>query len=378
MKQFLFATAVLMTTIVGVGMFSLPYVSAQSGFKISVIILILLTIVVSTVHLLYGEIVCRTKERHRLVGYAEKYLGPWGKRIVSISVIVGFYGSLLIYIIVGGDFLGAMLGSVLDLPAIFFNLAFFVVGAIVVYLGIKFVGKIDVLMGIFLIAIVFGFFILGFPQIKTENLRSINWHNFFIPYGAILYSLAGLSAIPEIKDFFSAKEHRQYKKSIFFGTIIPAVLYLLFIITVIGLTGTETTEESISGLVGVLGSSIVFFGALFGFLATITSFFAIGISLKETYICDYKMNKNFAWFLVCFVPLVLLGFGVHNFITIIILIGALLGAIEGSAVILIHRRAQRLGDQITDYKLKIPAFIGCIIILLFVAGFIFTVVFTLK
>ena len=105
MRLFFFATAMLMTTIVGVGMFGLPFVGAQAGFPIAAGFLVLLAGIIITIHLLYGEIVCKTKERHRLVGYTGHYLGKWGKGIVSVSVIVGFYGSLLVYIIVGGDFL---------------------------------------------------------------------------------------------------------------------------------------------------------------------------------------------------------------------------------------------------------------------------------
>jgi amino acid permease len=376
MRQLL-ATTVLISTIVGVGMFGLPYVGTQSGFGIAAVMLLFLTIIITVVHLLYGEIVCRTEGKHRLVGYAGIYLGHWGKKIVSISVVVGFYGSLLVYIIVGGDFLGAIFSGTIGVPPIFFNLAFFIIGAIAVYGGLRLIAKIDLLMGALLVIMVLLFFCLGFSQIKMDNLKIINWNNLFLPYGATLYSLAGLSAIPEIKDFFNRGENRKYKKVILWGTLLPALLYFLFTLTVIGLTGLKTTEESISGLSGIFGGKVVWAGAFFGFLATITSFFGIGISLKETYICDYKVNKNLAWFLVCFVPLLLLGLGVYNFITIIVLTGALMGVIEGSAVVLIHRKAKKLGNQIADYNLKIPSIFGYIIISVFIVGFILTLFITL-
>jgi tyrosine-specific transport protein len=377
MKLFLTATAVLMSTIVGVGMFGLPYVGAQSGFGIAAIILLFLTVILTLVHLLYGEIVCRTQGKHRLVGYANIYLGHWGKKIVSISVVVGFYSSLLVYIIVGGGFLKDMLSSVIIMPPIFFNLLFFIIGAFAVYVGLKLIGKMDLLMGALLIIIVLLFFCLGFSKINAANLNSFNWHNFFLPYGATLYSLAGLSVIPEIKGFFNKGENRKYKKAILWGTLIPAILYFLFMITVIGLTGAKTTEESILGLSGVLGEKVIWVGAFFGFLATITSFFSIGVSLKETYICDYRINKNLAWVLACFVPLLLFGLGVHNFITIIILTGALLGAIEGSAVVLIHRKVKKYGIQNSEYDIKIPIILSRIIIVIFVTGFVLTLYFTL-
>jgi len=358
-------------------MFGLPYVGSQSGFGIAALILLFLTAIITIVHLLYGEIVCRTDGKHRLVGYAELYLGHWGKKIVSISVVVGFYGSLLVYIIVGGDFLGVMLSGIIGVPPIFFNLLFFIIGAVAIYGGLRLIAKIDLFMGALLIIMVLLFFCLGFSQIKTDNLKTLNWNNFFLPYGATLYSLAGLSAIPEIRDFFKKGENKKYRKVILWGTLIPALLYFLFTLTVIGLTGLKTTEESILGLSEIFGGKVIWAGAFFGFLATITSFFSMGISLKETYICDYKINKNLAWFLVCFVPLLLLSLGVHNFITIIILTGALLGAIEGSAVVLIHRKAKKFGSRASGYNIKIPNIFSYIIIFVFIVGFILTLFFTL-
>ena len=378
MKQFLLATAVLMATIVGVGMFALPYAGAQSGFLVAAVFLIVLTIIMTLLHLFYGEIVSRTKEKHRLVGYADHYLGKGWRNLVTVSTVVGFYGSLLAYIIVGGDFLHLIFSSAINTSSIVFNLIFFVIGAVVVYFGLRLISGLDFLMGFFLVLIIFLFLYLGFNQINIDNLKTFNWSNIFIPYGVILYSLAGIAAIPEIREIFSENNRKFYKRAIILGTVIPAVLYLIFMGTVIGLTGLNTSDEAIKGLSVLLGEKVVFIGALFGFLATITSFFIIGLYLKETLWYDLKINKNLAWFLTCFVPLILLGLGMHNFITIIILLGALMGGIEGTAVVLIYKKAKKLGNQSPDYELKEPAILRYVMILVFVLGFIYTLVQIIK
>jgi len=363
-----------MATIVGVGMFGLPYVGAQSGFLIAAIFLFILTAIMTFLHLFYGEIVSRTKEKHRLVGYADHYLGRGWRSLVAISVVVGFYGSLLVYIIVGGDFLHLVFSSFtnIDVPVIVFNLIFFIIGAGAVYLGLRTISGLDLFMGIFLILIVFLFLYLGFNQININNLKTVDWHNIFIPYGVILYALAGIAAIPEIKDFFSGESRKFYKKAIIWGTLIPGILYFIFMVTVIGLTGINTSLDAVTGLIDLLGKKVIFMGALFGFLATISSFFILGLSLKETFLYDFKINKNLSWFMACFVPLILFGFGVYNFVTIIALLGAIMGGIEGTAVVLIYKKAKKLGDQAPDYNLKDPVILRYIMILLFVLGFIYT------
>jgi tyrosine-specific transport protein len=367
MKSFIFATAVLISTIVGVGMFGLPYSGAQSGFLIAAVFLFILTGITLLLHLLYSEIVSRTKEKHRLVGYAGHYLGKWGRRVVSFSVIIGLYGSLLVYIIVGGDFLYTIFHPLINLPPIIFNLIFFVAGTIAVYFGIKLIAELDLIMSLFLILIVFLFLYFGFPHIDFNNLKGINFKSFFFPYGAILYALAGIAAIPEIREIFTQSK-KLYKRAIIVGTLIPAILYLIFMGVIIGLTGLNTSPEAIQGLSGLLGKKIIFLGALFGFLATITSFFILGLSLKKTFSYDFKINKNLAWVLTCFIPLIFFILGLREFILIIVILGALMGGIEGTAIVLISKRAQ----------IKIPDFWRYAVIIILVLGFIFTLISLIK
>lgn len=373
MRQFIFATAVLMSTIVGVGMFALPYAGAQSGFLIGAVFLFVLTAIMTMLHLSYGEIVSRTKEKHRLVGYAGLYLRSWGRGVIGSSRIVALYGSLLAYIIVGGGFLYTMLSFFINEYSIVFNLIFFAVGAIAVYFGLKLISELDLLMGLFLIIIVFLFFYFGLPKIDFNNLKVINWQNTLIPYGAILYSLAGTAAIPELREIFT-KNKKGFKKAIILGTIMPAILYFVFMGVIIGLTGLETSSEAITGLIGILGQKVVFLGSLFGFLACLTSFFILGLSLKKTFWYDFKINKNIAWLMTCSVPLILFLLGIRSFVSIIIFIGALAGLIEGTAIVLIHKKAKTLGDQVPDYSFRIPDFLRYIVIFIFIVGFAFTLI----
>jgi len=368
----IFAISILMSTIVGVGMFALPYAGAQSGFLIAAAFLIILTGIMTLLHLLYGEIVARTKKKHRLIGYTKQYLGKkWG-RAISVFVFIGFYGSLLVYIIVGGGFLQNVL-SFINVSPVVFNLIFFSIGAIAIYFGLKLIAELDFFISIFLIVIVFLIFFFGFSNIDVVNFKNINLKNLIFPYGAILYALSGVSAIPEIKEILG-KSNKVYKRTIVLGTLIPAVLYLLFMYTVIGLTGANTSKEAFNGLIGVLGDKVVFWGSLFGFLACITSFFITGLSLKKTFWYDFKINKNLSWLLACAIPLILFAFGFNNFISIIIILGALLGAIQGSAIVMVYNKVKQKGRKALDYDMKVPGILKYAVILVFVIGFIYTLV----
>jgi len=101
-KQFVYALATFVGTVIGVGLFGLPYVALKVGFAVVLFYFIFIGIVTALVLLIYGEIILRTEGVHRLPGYAEKYLGIWGKRVAFLSIVLTLVGALLAYLIVGG------------------------------------------------------------------------------------------------------------------------------------------------------------------------------------------------------------------------------------------------------------------------------------
>ena len=86
-KKFWATTFTLTGTIIGAGILGLPYVFSKAGFFIGLLWLIILGMVMMFVNLTLGEITLRTNGRHQLSGYAEKYLGKWGKRIMFFAMM---------------------------------------------------------------------------------------------------------------------------------------------------------------------------------------------------------------------------------------------------------------------------------------------------
>ena len=60
-------------------------------------------------NLMIGETSLRTKSSHQLVGYAERYLGKKGKKLMLIFLLLGWYGAMIAYIIKTGQFLSGWL-----------------------------------------------------------------------------------------------------------------------------------------------------------------------------------------------------------------------------------------------------------------------------
>ena len=368
-KNSLFALATLIGTIVGAGIFGVPYAISKSGIIPGLFYFFILGGVVLLIHLFFGEIIFRTKEKHRLIGYTQKYLGDRGKIFITISTIVGLVGALLVYTIIGGDFLKIVFSPWINLPSFCFSLFFLLVLSYFIFRGIKIIAPVELLTNLLFFLIVFIVFCFGLSKVNFQNFTLVNPENLFLPYGIILFALGGWTAIPEISEILkNSEDRRSFKKIIVLTTIIAILIYLLFAFTVLGVSGQNTSTEALQGLVPFLGQKIIFFGALAAVITLADSFLIIGLSLRNTLIYDYKIPKIFAASLSCGLPLILFLIGFRNFIETIGFLGTLIGVIEGIIIILIFKKAKEFSDREPEYSLEVPSFLIYFLMLIFILG----------
>ena len=373
MRREIYATATLIGSIVGVGLFGIPFVSVRAGLWVGLLYIVVLGAVMLIIHLLYGEVEERTEGNHRLTGHAQVYLGIWGKWIVGALVLVAGYGGLLAYLIVAGVFLDIMFPG-FSTPY-FWTLGFWIVASLAVFRGIRMVGWGEFVMTIALVATMLIIIGKGFGNIVPENLlgTGTSFADFFAPYGVVLFSLMGINAIPEVRAVLGKYDGPRFKKVIIIGTLVPILLYIIFTIAVVGVSGEATTEESIRGLIPFLGGTVAKIGALFGFLAVATSFLVFSINLKSTYIYDWGVGKSGAFLLVVFFPLALFLLGIRDFIVIVGITGALLGALSGPVIIWLHHRARLRGAQRPGFVFSPPRVVLYIVGALFVVGGVYEI-----
>jgi len=364
MNKSLLAGATLVGTIIGAGVFAIPYVFSQSGILPCLIYFLILGPVLILLHLFFGEIILRTNEEQRLVGYTQKYLGRKARFLVALSIFVGILGSLLVYLILAGDFLGLVLPDYFS-PAQYSILLWGLL-TFLVFLGTRSVALVELIMAAAFLFVVSIILLFCLPHFHLANLVSVNLHRIFLPFGIFFFSLVGWSAIGETEDILTDKKKL---KTVIIGSLSFCVLfYFLFGLIISGVSGSGTTAEALKGLVPILGSKVMIFGALFGILVVATSFLTIANYLKNTFIFDYKMPYWLAFGLACFAPLLLFLLGLRDFIAIISVLGSVIGVIEGSALVLIYNKSRRLGNRQPEYSLKIPLFLLYLIIFVLLAG----------
>lgn len=369
-RKFFYAVSVLIGTIIGVGIFGIPYVVAQAGFLIGLIYLLVIGGVTIVIHLSYGEIILRTPGKHRLVGYAARYLGKWGKRLVSFSNIIGQQGALLAYIIVSGLFLRAIFNG----SSFIWSLIFFALGAIAIFFGLRIIASAELLMVVFLLVAMAIIFIFGWSEIHLANLLNLDFKLSFLPYGVILFAFGGLAAIPEMREIL-INRRQGMKKAIFFGTFIPLILFIIFTLVVVGVTGFQTSQEALVGLQTVLGPRVMLAGLIFGVLALMTSFLVLGLNVKKIFWHDFKVDKTWSWILACFIPLAAFLLGLRNFIEVIAAAGAVMGGLDSIMVLVIFSVARKRSQRQPEYTLKIPRVLTYGLIGMFILGIVYQIIY---
>lgn len=363
------AIAILVGTIIGAGVLGIPYVVARAGFVTGLVSLVFIGFMILMLNLYLGEITSRTKGRHQLVGYADRYLGHWGKKLMTLSVLVGTYGALIAYLIGVGSSVNAMLG----IREVFATVGFFILASALVYLGLRTIGKWELGLGALVLLIILFIFFVSFSKFNVSNLTGFSLRNLFIPYGVIFFAFIGTAAIPEVRSILD-HDRKRLKRAIIIGSVIPIVAYILFTIGVIAVTGLGTTEIATIGLGRAIGGYMVIVGNLFAIIAMSTSFLALGLAITWIYRYDYKIRKFWAWFLAVFPPLAIALSGLTGFVQVIGISGAVAGGIDGLLIVMMHRRAKKFGEVKPAYQIKERWYVSVLLALIFIGGIVYTVV----
>lgn len=377
MKKFvtLEAVAILVGTIIGAGVFSLPYIAVHSGLNITLLWAVITGGLVLFIHLAFGEVVLRTNGDYRLPGYASRYLGQPVYKFMLITTFLMFSFSLLIYLLMGSQFISTIIANILPnthlnealiLIALWLFFSFFLIfqeGA---------ASRLNFYLSFILLAL---FLIIGILCFSHVNWQTFQWINassdqpWYLSYGVLFYALNGLVAVPEAAALL--KKHSQEKKIknvIIVGSLIPLIVYIFFIIAVVGVSGVSTTPEAVSGLIGTLGKSIVVLGALLGFLAVATSYLIFAVYIKNSFIHDFKWSPSISYLVVILGPLVLYLLNIAELISIMSLLGGLLGGLEGIVVLLVLNKAKQKSDFIPNYQVSLNPVILTILVIALLAG----------
>lgn len=378
-KNLILPTSLVAGTIIGAGVFALPFLFQKSGLLTGFFYLIFFGCAFALIHLMYADVILRTEEKHRFVGYADLYLGRRGKWLSIFMTIFGMIFSLTAYLVLSASFINLLLSSgfaVPETPDIYKIAVFWFFGSAAIFLMINSLAVSELLITssvVFIIFVIFGYGINNFGQ--TANLPYFNPLNIFLPYGAILFSFAGRTSIPAVLGYFRNNNQSPVKAKIpiIAGTTLPAFIYILFILGILG-TSEIVSEDSVSGLKGILPLWILGLLGIFGTITLWSTYIVIARDIKKSLQYDLKLSGVIASLIVVILPILLYTAGFQNFLGLVGLVGGVFISLEGILIVLMWLKASKIKSE-EIMLTKINPIITKLLLIIFLGGVIYELVF---
>ena len=363
-KNLILPAGLLAGTIIGAGVFALPFVFERAGVLAGLLYLVVFGTLLVFVNLMYAGVIIKTEESHRFVGYVKAHLGKFAGKISIMTSIAGLLLSMVVYLVLAISFINLFAPSLPDAQKV---LVFWLIAALTVFLKIGKMALLEFWVTAAIIFIILALFFLGaggFAE-KIDYLSLFNPAFVFLPYGAVLFSLSGRVAIPSIVNYFRERKENmdKLKPAIALGIFIPVVVYALFVVGVIGLSG-RVSEDSVSGLIGNLPKGMLWALGVLGFLSLWSTYIMLSQEVEKSLESDLKFPKWLSVVAVLFAPILFYFSGFNNFLAIIEVAGGAFIGLEGILIVLMWLKV---------FKKK--SFLARLLLLIFAIGIVYALAY---
>ncbi len=363
------AAAFVVSGTIGAGVLGLPFAIAQVGIGIGIVYILILGVLTMVLNLMLGEVVSRSGKDFQMAGLAKEYMGSWAGYVMTGITYLMWIGIMLIYIVGIGETLVALFGG----SSLMWSSIFFGAMAILVFIGLSIIKKVDFLLSIGILIIILVIVALSISHVNIAHVAHTDLAYLLLPYGVVLFAFSGISSIPEAHTLLRHKD-KAFKRAIIIAGLINIIVYALFAYVVVGVTGSATTEVATIGLGQHIGSSMVIFGNLFAFFAMTTSFLMTVLAFRDSLSWDYKIPQGMATSLVLAIPMIIFLLGLRGFVAAIDIVGGVLVSAMMIMSILIYWRAKQCGHlEPSKYQLHHTAWLIIILLVAFTVGAVYSV-----
>jgi tyrosine-specific transport protein len=289
-RQVISGTLLISGTAIGAGMLGIPSVTGKAGFFPGVVISILVWLFMYATGLLLLEATLWSHKGASFISLSKRFIGNHGKILCGGTFVFLYYCLMIAYFAEGAPLLSGVIDSTFGInlqgwPIYAFFALFF---GIVVGVGLHFVDRVNYILMIGLFTTYALFLYVGSSYVSYERLTVRSWSH--IHYAApILFAAFGYhNIIPSLTSHFKG-DGKVMRYSIFFGTAIPLVVYILWQWLIIGSIPREIVVES-----ALKGESVVramqhltgYFwvqqtGKAFALFAIVTSLLGVSFSVVD-------------------------------------------------------------------------------------------------
>jgi len=299
-------TLLIAGTTIGAGMLGIPLVTAKAGFLPAMGITVAVWVFMVATGLLYLEATLWMHEGANVLSMSRRFLGKSGRIAAGSTFLFLYYCLMVAYYAAGTPIFASLLGISSALWSyLFFGVVF---GGIVLF-GIKTVDRINYILMAAMFLSYAALVGVGAPEVSSERFVTQDWSK--VVFAApILFSAFGFhNVIPSLTTYFN-RNVRVLRRSIFWGTLIPLGVYLIWQWLIIGVVPESAIEKALaqgqpatSALQTLTGSPWVMqTGQFFAFFAIITSMLGVAFSMVDFLADGLKISavKTSSRLLLCF------------------------------------------------------------------------------
>jgi len=315
-------------TAIGAGMLALPVVTANAGLLPSYVIYLICWIFSACTGLLLLEVCLWMPNDANIISMASHLLGPIGKGVAWVLYLFLFYCLTIAYVAGGGAFIVALFGG--KLPHILGLLIFTVIFGSCVYMGTRFVDRVNVLLMIGLGVSYFLFLYFGSSKIQFDYFKRANAIPAIMALPVIFTSFSYQGIIPSLTTYLE-RNAKTVRFAILVGTAFPFLAYIVWQLLITGLIpvdgphGLMAAEMQGSTAVEPLrhvfpNSPIYLVGQFFGAFALTTSFLGVTLGLLDflsdgLQVAKIGLRKFLLCCLVYIPPVIIAAYNPRIFLT---------------------------------------------------------------
>ena len=316
--SFLEAAGIIVGHGVGAGILAVPYLAAHNSIREIVLVLLFCFLFNIVLHLLIAELSLNNDGAQFVTCFDRELFSGKFKKIFTWLAFGLLGASVIVNVTAFLTGAAAVFRSWFNLPDVLGMLLFYVIGAGVVFVGMKLVGiceKYAVLAMVAVVGILFVSALSGRTHAMPSGWRGLN--NALALFGSVSFSLSAVMSTPQVVKGLGGNT-KKIRGAIICGLAINALLiFFVTITTLIGAGAENITEDgALVDLAKSLGGWVSVVGYVFTLLALATSFWANTLNLRDIISEQTQWGLRLSWLAASLPCLLLAMFSIFGFVTL--------------------------------------------------------------
>ena len=313
--NFLEATGIIVGHGVGAGILSVPYLASHNSFRETVFILIFAYLVALVLHLIIAELSYNNNGAQFVKCFDSELFAGKIKTVLTWTAFILLGVSVIVNVSAFLTGAAAVFAQWFGLPDFVGILIFYVLGAGVVFVGMKLVGiceKYAVIAMVIVMGVIFVATLMRGTEALPTGWRGFN--NALALFGMISFSLSAVMSTPQVVKGLGGDKKR-IRSSIALGLAVNAsLIFLITLTTLLGTGGDVSEEGAFVDLARRFGGWVAVVGYVFTLLALATSFWANTLNLRDIVSEQTGWGRRLSWLIASLPCLVLAMLGLDSFV----------------------------------------------------------------